>query len=98
MARKNGTGNSEPGARERLLAAALESFNDKGYAAASVRESVAAAGVTKPVLYYYFGSREGIFLELMDNSNRTFQSLAQNLSAIDAPAPEKIISFCANWE
>ncbi|MEW6333413.1 MAG: TetR/AcrR family transcriptional regulator, partial [Thermodesulfobacteriota bacterium] len=26
---------------------------------------VAAAGVTKPVLYYYFGSKEGLFLELM---------------------------------
>jgi TetR/AcrR family transcriptional regulator len=95
MARKNGKGESESGARERLLAAALDSFNDKGYAAASVRESVEAAGVTKPVLYYYFGSKEGIFLELMENSHRTFESLAQNLSAIEAPAPEKIISFCA---
>jgi hypothetical protein len=45
MARKNGKGEPESGARERLLVAALESFNDKGYAAASVREIVEAAGV-----------------------------------------------------
>ncbi|MFZ2948198.1 MAG: helix-turn-helix domain-containing protein [Desulfuromonadaceae bacterium] len=38
--------------RERLLTAALTIFNTKGYAAASVREIVVAAGVTKPAIYY----------------------------------------------
>ena len=53
------------GARQRLLDAAAELFNGKGYAATTVREIVKAAGVTKPVLYYYFKNKEGIFLELM---------------------------------
>ncbi len=58
-------GNSrEPEARGRLLSAALELFTRKGYAATSVREIVEAAGVTKPVLYYYFGNKEGIYLNL----------------------------------
>ncbi len=51
--------------RERLLGAASRLFATKGYAATTVREIVEAAGVTKPVLYYYFGSKEGLFLELM---------------------------------
>ena len=50
--------------RERLLQSALDIFNEKGYAATSVREIVEAAGVTKPVLYYYFRSKEGIYMEL----------------------------------
>ncbi len=49
----------------RLLSAALELFTRKGYAATSVREIVEVAGVTKPALYYYFGSKEGIYLNLM---------------------------------
>jgi TetR/AcrR family transcriptional regulator len=51
--------------REELIRAALTLFTQRGYSATTVRELVEAAGVTKPVLYYYFGSKEGLFLELM---------------------------------
>jgi TetR/AcrR family transcriptional regulator len=47
------------------MRAALTLFTQRGYSATTVRELVEAAGVTKPVLYYYFGSKEGLFLELM---------------------------------
>jgi TetR/AcrR family transcriptional regulator len=51
--------------REELMGAALRLFTQRGYSATTVRELVEAAGVTKPVLYYYFGNKEGLFLELM---------------------------------
>ena len=51
--------------REELMKAALRQFTWRGYAATTVRELVEEAGVTKPVLYYYFGNKEGLFLELM---------------------------------
>jgi len=51
--------------RERLMLSALTLFTQRGYSATTVRELVGEAGVTKPVLYYYFGSKEGLFLELM---------------------------------
>ncbi|HBG05562.1 MAG: TetR family transcriptional regulator [Geobacteraceae bacterium GWC2_58_44] len=86
----------EPGARERLLTAALTLFNEKGYAAASVREIVEAAGVTKPVLYYYFGNKEGIYLELMQNSYGTFESLAARSVSVEASAQERILQFCSD--
>lgn len=86
----------EAGARERLLTAALTLFNDKGYAAASVREIVEAAGVTKPVLYYYFGNKEGLYLELMESSYHTFESLAGNVESLQGSAQEKIVEFCSN--
>lgn len=35
-------------------------FAERGYEATSVREIVEAAGVAKPTLYYYFGSKEGL--------------------------------------
>jgi AcrR family transcriptional regulator len=51
----------ENNARERLLETATALFAEKGYASASVREIVERAGVSKPVLYYYFKSKEGLF-------------------------------------
>lgn len=86
----------ETGARERLLAAALTLFNEKGYAAASVREIVQAAGVTKPVLYYYFGSKEGIYLKLMEGSYGSFEALAAKALALEGPVQDRIISFCSD--
>lgn len=62
-------------ARERLLIAALDIFTEKGYASTSVREIVEAAGVTKPVLYYYFGSKEGIYLELMTEPFKVLEKI-----------------------
>ena len=45
---------------EKLLQVAIEILARKGYHATSTREIVEAAGVTKPMLYYYFGSKEGV--------------------------------------
>ena len=44
----------------KLLEAAVRLFAHKGYPATSTREIVEAAGVTKPMLYYYFQSKEGL--------------------------------------
>ena len=59
----------EPGqlnARERLLETAIDMFAERGYAGTSVREIVDCAEVSKPVLYYYFKSKEGLFLAILD--------------------------------
>ncbi len=58
------------GARARLLEAATALFAERGYAGTSVGEIVARAGVTKPVLYYYFGNKEGIFQAIMEEAAR----------------------------
>ncbi|GFO53097.1 TetR family transcriptional regulator [Geomonas sp. Red276] len=84
----------ETGAKERLLNAALTLFNEKGYAASSVREIVEAAGVTKPVLYYYFGSKEGIYLELMESSYQMFQAIVARTVSLSGSTEERIIQFC----
>jgi AcrR family transcriptional regulator len=78
----------ESSARERLLAAALALFNAKGFAATTVREIVEEAGVTKPVLYYHFKNKEGIYLHLMNEGFAEFtavleRSLAARVSAAD---------------
>jgi TetR/AcrR family transcriptional regulator len=53
------------GGREAILKAAIEVFARHGYAGSSIRAICQAAGVTKPVLYYYFRSKEHLYQELM---------------------------------
>ena len=76
---KGGRKEAEAGgdARERLLSGATALFASKGYAATTVREIVERAGVTKPVLYYYFRSKEGIYLDLMREPFSEFAALVE---------------------
>jgi AcrR family transcriptional regulator len=59
--------------RNRLLRAAVHVFDRKGYAAASVREIVELANVTKPALYYHFGSKEGVIVAILQEGAREFR-------------------------
>jgi TetR/AcrR family transcriptional regulator len=85
-----------PDARKRLMGAALELFTQKGYAATSVREIVAVAGVTKPVLYYYFGSKEGIYLELMREPFTVFEALLDACPSDGMGAGKLLMNLCGN--
>lgn len=46
--------------RRHLIQIACRLFADRGYDAVGVQELVTQAGVTKPTLYHYFGSKQGI--------------------------------------
>ncbi len=81
-------------ARQRLLDAALQLFSSKGYAATSVRELVESAGVTKPVLYYYFKSKEGIYLALMQEALGNFHQVAEQALVTPGSADERIYGYC----
>jgi AcrR family transcriptional regulator len=83
----------ESSARGRLMTAAIALFAEKGYAAATVREIVAAAGVTKPVLYYHFGNKEGIFLAMMREAVAEFETVATAALTAGGTAPERILRF-----
>ena len=77
----------ENSARGRLMTAAIALFARKGYAATTVREIVTAAGVTKPVLYYHFGNKEGIFLAMMREAVAEFEATAA--AAVDEPGTSR---------
>ena len=81
------------GVRTRLMTAAIGLFARKGYAATTVREIVEAAGVTKPVLYYHFGSKEGIFLAMMTDALGEFEATARAALTAAGTATERIFHF-----
>jgi AcrR family transcriptional regulator len=68
--------------RERLiLEVAGQVFARRGYHAAAMDEIAAEADVSKPMLYAYFGSKEGLYLAYID---RTGRQLLDRLTAAGA--------------
>ena len=53
---------------ERILQSALTLFSERGYDATSVREICTASGITKPTLYHFYGSKEGVYRALVDGA------------------------------
>jgi TetR/AcrR family transcriptional regulator len=53
--------------RKHLLSCALRLFVARGYEGVCVQEIVEAAGVTKPTLYHYFGSKRGLLEALLED-------------------------------
>ncbi|MEU0544031.1 TetR/AcrR family transcriptional regulator [Nocardia sp. NPDC005978] len=45
---------------QQILDIATAEFGDRGYANASLADIASAAGVSKPLIYTYFGSRDGL--------------------------------------
>src|SRR5262245_5623702 len=53
-------------ARDVVLESAIAAFARKGYAGTSVQDILRAGGLSKPTLYYYFGSKAGLFRAILD--------------------------------
>ncbi len=58
--------------REKIIECAVELFYRKGYDAVAVQEIVEAAGVTKPTLYHYFGSKYGLLTQAVYEKYQIF--------------------------
>ncbi len=54
--------------QEKILQTGLKLFAERGYDAVGVQEIVDAVGITKPTLYYYFGSKEGLLEKILSNN------------------------------
>lgn len=54
--------------RSRLLSCALDLFTSRGYDAVGVQEVADAAGLKKPTLYHYFGSKRGLLQAILDEN------------------------------
>lgn len=67
--------------RARLIAAARKFFAEKGYAAASMDELTAEAGLTRGALYHNFGDKRGLLAAVVDQIDSEMASRAQEIGA-----------------
>ena len=76
-------------AKERIIASAITLFAQKGYDKTSVREIVSSAGVTKPVLYYHFQSKEGLLRAILSKAEAIQEDLMKTLLDSSGTAMER---------
>lgn len=57
--------------RDVLLQTALDFFSTRGFSGTSIRDIANALGVSVSNIYHYFGSKEGLWLEIMEYSVKT---------------------------
>ncbi|MBB4192859.1 AcrR family transcriptional regulator [Rhizobium aethiopicum] len=67
--------------RAKLIAAARKAFAEKGYAAASMDELTAEAGLTRGALYHNFGDKRGLLAAVVDKIDTEMASRAQEIGA-----------------
>lgn len=82
---------SNDGPQSKLIDAAIALFSEKGYAATSVREIVELAGVSKPVLYYYFKNKEGLFNAILDEASAWQEEIIRDVLDSPQSATEKLL-------
>ena len=83
---------------ERILQAASKMFAARGFANVSVRDICKETGTTAPVIYYYFGSKKGLF-DAVARKKITMADFIQQLSeAARAKDPGKgLENFIATY-
>lgn len=75
-------------ARQRITQAAFRLFGKKGYTCTSVQDIADAAVVKKSIVYYYFGSKEGLYQALLSESSLHLESfLSQALGSAGLTLP-----------
>ena len=91
------TANADPaqhGARSRLLDAARQSIRTKGYAATSVDDLCAAAGVTKGSFFHHFKSKEDMTLAAVEQWNATTGELFAQAPFQNRPDPrDRVLGY-----
>lgn len=65
-----------------IVESAARLFAQKGFSSTSIREIALEAGVTKPTIYYYFGSKDGLIQHLLGASMRGFQATIEAALAL----------------
>ena len=67
--------------RQKILQASLDEFAERGYMGASTNRIVQAAGISKGLLFHYFGSKKKLFLYVLDHTIRTLMEKMNRYSA-----------------
>ncbi|WP_235883903.1 TetR/AcrR family transcriptional regulator [Saccharopolyspora elongata] len=80
--------------RERqILAVAEQVFAADGYQGTSMDDIAARVGLSKPMLYEYFGSKEGLLLACLQRAKRELLE-ATTVAAAGAATPEQLLHNC----
>jgi AcrR family transcriptional regulator len=84
---------------EQMVAVAIAEFATNGYAGASMVDIARRAGISKPLIYQYFGSKDGLFLACLHSVSGGLLSRLQDAELeVDDSVTSRIYPLRAIFE
>ncbi len=71
--------------REQLVEVGRKLFAEKGFEAVTIEEIAAKAGVSKPVVYEHFGSKDGLYAVIVDREMNILLGMVTDSLTADNP-------------
>lgn len=81
---------------EEILEAALRLFSDRGYTAVSIKEIAQYSKINSALIYYYFNSKDHLFVEALKYSAKAAKPQPQETDLSDDPVAAINFWFDAN--
>ena len=78
-----------PVREDQILRVAVDEFAAHGYAGASILSIAARAGISKPLIYQYFGSKDGLYLACL---RQVADALLERLEVAEQSVDETVAS------
>ncbi len=74
--------------RAKILASAHDLFAEKGFSAANITEIVERAQTTKPMIYYHFGNKEGLFAAVLEEVYAEMREIEASVTEAGMPVQD----------
>ena len=83
--------------RSSILDAAEKLISELGYEGASTRQIAKEAGANMAMINYYFGSKEGVFMEILSKRIQDFKEELLLISSRQLPTLEKLMQVIEGY-
>lgn len=87
--------------KRNILDVAREEFSSKGLSGARIDEIAARTQTSKRMIYYYFGSKEGLYIAVLEEAYRGIRGIEAQLDLEDLPPEEalrRLVAFTFEYE
>ncbi len=84
-----------------ILAVATQEFSEKGLAGARIDVIAEAMRTSKRMIYYYFGSKEGLYIAVLEAAYRRIREIERELHLEDLPpedALRRLVGFTVDYQ
>jgi AcrR family transcriptional regulator len=84
-----------------ILAIATHEFSEKGLAGARIDDIAAAMRTSKRMIYYYFGSKEGLYIAVLEDAYRRIRAIENDLHLDDLQPEEalrRLVEFTVDYQ
>jgi len=84
-----------------IIATATREFAEKGLAGARIDDIADAMQTSKRMIYYYFGSKEALYLRVLEEAYRRIRAIEADLHLADLPPEEalrRLVGFTHDYQ